>query len=52
MRVRDLLIEPLKSGNVLLSDLNTDDYVEIERETWDELKESVEVMFDYYKEQE
>lgn len=50
MRVRDLLIEPLKSGNIIISDLITEEYIEIERETWDELKESVEEMFDYYKE--
>lgn len=50
MRVRDLLIEPLKSGNIIISDLITEDYIEIEHETWDELKESIEATFNYYKE--
>ena len=50
MRVRDLLIEPQQNGNVILTDVITDSYVEIEQEAWNELKESIEVTFDYYKE--
>lgn len=50
MRVRDLLIEPKQNGNVILYDVITDSYVEIEQETWNELKESIEATFNYYKE--
>lgn len=50
MQVGDLLIEPQQSGNVILSDLLTDNYIEIEQEKWAILKESIEETFNYYKE--
>lgn len=50
MRVRDILIEPQQNGNVILSDLITDNYIEIEQEHWETLKSSIEEMFNYYKE--
>lgn len=50
MQVRDLLIEPLKEGNVLVSDIISEDYIEIEQEHWEELKQAIEESFNYYKE--
>ena len=49
MLVRDILVEPQQSGNVILSDLITDNYIEIEQEHWETLKSSIEEMFNYYK---